>query len=295
MESPQMVDVIDDFGLRAEPAVIAPNPFDYVHITIDLAGSGDYLRLTKDNDDEDIQSPTEDFEDLTKSFEVPIHNQFIVPLVTSLEDNTSTQSNLILTESAASETSPSMSPVVTMTSVQNTTPPTPPSTTKTSPIVTTSPTPPTTLSVTTSKITSTTTSTTTSISTTTSTSKSASTSTSTTSTSTLFGFETLPDAYSEDSETDFNWISSDYDEIEKFSNVLKIHKIPNILPVTEDPKTLFAITDVPMLKQTDLNIYQELIAAGGEKRQLFVYNHDQCISYKDGSKSSSHIIYSGPY
>ena len=88
-----------------------------------------------------------------------------------------------------------------------------------------------------------------------------------------------------------NWISSDYSEGEKLLNMMKIHKIPN-LPITDEP-----ITIDPMLQQAGLQAekynYQELIG-GVEKRQIFVYNHDQCISYKDGSKSSSHIIYSEP-
>ena len=59
--------------LSAQSAVIAP--VDYVNINIELAGSGDDPRLNTDNDDEDIQSPTEDSEDLTQFIEVPIHNQ----------------------------------------------------------------------------------------------------------------------------------------------------------------------------------------------------------------------------
>ena len=285
-----MVEVIDDLELRAEPAVIAPNPVDYVHINIELAGSGDDPRMNKDNDDEDIQSPTEDSEDLAQSFEVLIHNQFIVPLVSSLEDNnTSTQSDLTSTESAASATPlslPSMSPAVPMISILNITPPTLPPTIKTTSVLTISPNskdptnPSTTLSATTSTTTPPTTT-------------SSSTSTSTSTTSTTFTFETIPNAYSEDDETDFNWISSDYEESEKLLNVLKIHKIPNLSSVTEASETLFPLTDVPF-QTPSIYQYQEL-TSGGRKRQLFVYNHDQCISYKDGSKSSSHIIYTVPY
>ena len=260
--------LLDDIEPRAEPAVIAPNPVDYVNMNIERTGSGDDPRLNKDNDDEDIQSPAEDLEDLTQSFEVPIHNQLIVPLVSSLGDNnTSTQSDLISTESAASATSPSLSSAVPMKSIQQATPTSPTPTVKTTSSLTTSSMSPTILSA--IKLTSAPTT----------------TSTSTSTTSALFTFEAL---YSEDDETEMNWSSSDYAESEKLFNVLKIHKIQN-MPITDEPITLD-----PMLKQAGLNTkynYQELIG-GLEKRQLFVYNHDQCISYKDGSKSSSHIIYS---
>ena len=283
--------VKDGVELRAEPAVISPTSVDYVNTNAEFNndGSGDYSILNKDNDDEDIQSPTEDSEvpseDLfkDKTIEEPIRKEFIVPVVTFLEDNnTSTQSDMKSTSSQASTSStPSTSTVVSMISIKK---PEPPASLPTATITTS---PATSKSSTTSTTTTSTKSTSTISTSTTSAAATTSTSASTSTSSTVISFETLPNSYSDDDESEFDWSSSDYDEIEKFSKILKVHKKP-MATVTDSPKTVFAITHVPMLKQTDLNMYQELIAAR-EKRQLFVYNHDQCISYKDGSKSSSFL------
>ena len=243
--------------------------------------------MNEDNDDEDIQSPTENSKDLNdkESIEEPITNDFIVPIVTSFEDNnTSTQSELKSTQSSISDSTSSISSVSASSPSPSSS--TSPETQSASSIISIrKPYLPTSLPIAQTKTTiSTSKSTTTSTATSTTTTSTSTTASTSTTTSTLFSFDAL--SYSEDDESDFDW-SSDYEEIEKFSSeVLKVHK--KVPLVTEHPKTAFPVTNIPILRQTDLNMYQELIAAR-EKRKLFVYNHGQCISYKNGSKPSSHI------